>query len=389
VFSAVAGDHERAERRCLELEELMRQQEKYAADSRQDLARQLEDARSSGIKLRNGMEDAHKSIESDRAALAEAERALCAAEEDKARLLAKLEEMAKEAASPGAGKEAEQAVREEMARELQAAREALARAEEAASSADAAAEAAKRAAAEKHEADVEEVRSELRGAREALREAEAAVAKIRADGEKSCDRWERTCEELQRQCGELEASGVALLQQRDAAYREVAEMRAKLDSFANVMDQMQERSEPTKAKGTAGTTKPSVSSILSWSEDDKMRALPTVSSHGAASERRLPAGDAGQDLAADTGGGLGAAAATGAAGASQEAVSGHLAEARASLEEAERQREAAELGFHEARRERDAALAEAAVLRSQLAPLVPSPGLAPPHKSPTLSPVCM
>jgi len=75
-------------------------------------------------------------------ALAEAERALRAAEEDKARLLAKLEEMAKGAASPGADKEAEQAVREEMARELQAAREALARAEEAATAQEKAATAA-------------------------------------------------------------------------------------------------------------------------------------------------------------------------------------------------------------------------------------------------------
>ena len=82
-----------------------------------------------------------------------------------------------------------------------------------------------------------------------------------------------------------------------------------------------------------------------------------------------------------------AAASTDVAGTSQAAVSGQLAEVRASLAEAERQRGAAEDGCREARRERDAALAEAAVLRSQLAPPLLSPGMAPPHKSPTLSPV--
>ena len=111
-----------AERRCLEL-----QQDRHGPAEGETLAlsQRSEVALDCERTLRDELDDARSSIDKSHESLAAAEGALQVAEQEKAELLARLEAMSTEMASPGTSKEAEQAVREDMERELEATKEAL------------------------------------------------------------------------------------------------------------------------------------------------------------------------------------------------------------------------------------------------------------------------
>ena len=204
------------------------------------------------------VEAAKRDVESSQAEVAKVKSALQDVEQDRARLMARLEEMASQPQSPQRGLEAEQVVREEMQQTLETTRQALRRAEEevAMVRADAAererAEADSKADADMARAESEEwqrkhaalglllsqqaeevavqheqareevalakqgqseatdrlgeVEQELEATKRTVEEAEASAAKVRADAEASCNKWEQAYAEAQRRCGELEAS---------------------------------------------------------------------------------------------------------------------------------------------------------------------------------------
>jgi len=230
--------------------------------------------------LEKVVHETRRDMEHGREALAQAENALASAEQDRERLMVRLEEVVSQPPSPQQSKVAERAVREETERELQATKEALG-------------------------------------------QAEAATAKVRADAEVSCDKWEQTYETLQRKYDKLETHTVTqqqqnvvakvegsegaaesrihtLQQQRDVAMQEAAELRSQLQALGNtldLMDEMQAKSLPaqacrvddasttaaasaapamsnviTKKKGVRGGSG-GMAALLSWSEDDKDEAL--------------------------------------------------------------------------------------------------------------------
>ena len=141
--------------------------------------------------------------------------------------------------------------------------------------------------------------------------------------------------------------------QRDEACQDALDMRAKFESFSDVLDNIQVSPEPVSKVEAGSRSRAEVSNILSWSQDDKRSALPAVASNESVDEN----------------------------------PEHRLTEAKGLLAEVKAQREDAEDRCRQAHCERNEALAEVALLRAQLEmPRVTHEHLQM-NKSPTLSPV--